>query len=245
MLVTASALSALVQGALRFAVAACLAAFALGLRAAHATPPADTAPGITCARAGLGVEAAICADPGLLALDRRIAVAYARLRAAFGGDDARTFATGQRMWLIERNECSNAAAGSRFRDTRDCLSSRMDERARLLEALQPTHAALAATVDSYRYLEPAYLQRFAERYRDKPVHLFGSLYLAACGKGPSDSLSAQIAYKGHAVSARFAHLDAGEIEFYCSTRPAAWWTGTWTYADGEAYLRVDNPRRLP
>ena len=188
------------------------------------------------------MEAAICAQPALLQADQRIAVAFARLRAAFQGEDAASFVAGQKLWLIERNNCSNAKATGEFPDVDSCLASRMEQRANLLEQLAPTHEALMATVATYRFVEPAYVTRYADAYAGQPVKVAGSLLLDACDGKHATSLDGRIQHKGGSLTTRFARLDPERIEALCHQKPFAWWPGTIQVQHGKPILLVDETR---
>lgn len=223
--------------------AALLAACMLHCSLAAAPAAAADAPaGIACTHAEQGVEAAICAQPALLQADQRIAIAFARLRAAFQGEDAASFIAGQKLWLIERNNCSNAKATGEFPDVDSCLASRMEQRASLLEQLAPTHEALMATVAGYRFVEPAYVSRYADAYAGHQVNVAGSLLLDACDGKHAASLDGRIQHKGGSLTARFAKLDPERIEALCHQKPFAWWPGTIQLEHGKPYLLVSEGR---
>ncbi|WP_426959162.1 lysozyme inhibitor LprI family protein [Muricoccus radiodurans] len=99
---------------------------------ALAAAPAAAQPSFDCRRASGGVEAVICANPALSALDRDLATAYLRVGGQPGVAEA------QRAWIAQRNrDCARPA-----RETpAACLQRLYGER---LAALRP--AAPAATV---------------------------------------------------------------------------------------------------
>lgn len=72
-----------------------------------------------CARSKAGIEATICADPDLAALDREMARLYARAGSEKPGDTLKGL---QRDWLARRNAC--AGAGSPV----ECLKAAYVER---------------------------------------------------------------------------------------------------------------------
>ncbi|SFS14245.1 Uncharacterized conserved protein YecT, DUF1311 family [Dyella sp. OK004] len=218
-------------------------AFALHLLLATLPVAAAEAPaGIACARAGQGVEASICEHPELLEADKRIAVAFGHLRAAFQGEDAASFVAGQKLWLIERNNCTNAKATGEFPDVSSCLANRMEERANLLEHLAPTHEALMTTVASYRFVEPAYVDQFAASYEGHKVKAVGSLLLDACDNRHTASLDGHIQHKGASLPVRFAVLEPVQVEALCHQKPFAWWTGTIQLEHGRPYLLISESR---
>ncbi|MFC4761967.1 lysozyme inhibitor LprI family protein [Dyella koreensis] len=220
-----------------------LVAFALHLLLATLPAIADEAPvGIACARAGQGVEASICEHPELLEADKRIAITFSRLRAAFQGEDAASFVAGQKLWLIERNYCANTKATGEFPDISSCLANRMEERAALLEHLAPTHEALMATVANYRFVEPAYVIRFADAYAGHEVKVVGSLLLDACDGRHAASLDGLIQHRSGSLTARFAQLDQERIEALCHQKPFAWWPGRIQLEHGKPYLLVSESR---
>lgn len=219
------------------------AALALNLSLPTSAVAAGDAPaGIACTHAQPGVEASICASPDLLRADQRIAVAFARLRAAFQGEDAAGFVAGQKFWLVERNNCSNAKVTGEFPDVDSCLARRMEQRANLLEQLAPTHQALMATVASYRFVEPAYVNRYADAYAGHEVKVMGTLLLDACDGHHADSHDGRIQHKSGSLTARLARLDQERLEALCHQRPFAWWPGTIQVQHGKPVLLVSETR---
>ena len=93
------------------------------------------AAGIDCTRAATPVERAICADPGLKALDARLAKSFLRQRSARQGAERKTLLQDQRGWLAARDtRCPTAAP--------DCL--RQDFEARLAELVPDSQRLPAA-----------------------------------------------------------------------------------------------------
>lgn len=87
---------------------------ALLIAALLATAPAAAQPSFDCAGEIGAVEAAICADPRLAALDRRLAARYAQAVAALKKTPGWEAATAdlratQRGWVKGRDECWKAA----------------------------------------------------------------------------------------------------------------------------------------
>ena len=70
--------------------------------------PTSTAPVsvMDCAQAQDPIEALVCEDAGLAALDRQLADVYAQ--ALEHADDKVTLRTGQRVWIKGRNDCGKA-----------------------------------------------------------------------------------------------------------------------------------------
>ena len=68
------------------------------------------AAGIDCTLAATPVERAICADPGLRALDARLSESFLRRHSALQGPKANAFVQDQRDWLAARGtRCPTAA----------------------------------------------------------------------------------------------------------------------------------------
>lgn len=219
------------------------ASLALNLSLPASAVVAGEAPaGIACAHAQPGAEASICAHPDMLHADQRIAIAFARLRGAFQGEDAAGFVAGQKSWLIERNSCSNAKATGEFPDVDSCLARRMEQRANLLEQLAPTHQALMATVASYRFVEPAYVNRYADAYVGHEVKVVGTLLLDACDGHHADSPDGRIQHKSGSLTVRLARLDQERLEALCHQQPFAWWPGTIQVQHGKPVLLVSETR---
>jgi len=80
-------------------------------------PPTITAvsagqPSFDCAKARSWSEVAVCNDPGLAALDRRVAELYRSTKAALDGDHQQSVVRDQRAWLQEREGCKKQADGT-------------------------------------------------------------------------------------------------------------------------------------
>ena len=67
--------------------------------------PSVVRPSFDCSRASSAVEAAICANPQLAALDQRLSQVYAGARARLGTAGRRRLGAAQRAWIRERNSC--------------------------------------------------------------------------------------------------------------------------------------------
>jgi uncharacterized protein len=85
------------------------------------------------------IEAQICADPALSALDRKLAEAYAAASAKAKNEHPPVLKTEQRGWVKGRNDCWKAA------DKRDCIEQayrnrivELQARYRLIEASPAT-----------------------------------------------------------------------------------------------------------
>lgn len=90
------------QAGFRFGVA--LAALALGTAARAEGPSFD------CSKVAAGsVPARVCADPGLAALDRSLAAAYAAARGKAGNERPAMLKAEQRGWVKGRDDCWKAA----------------------------------------------------------------------------------------------------------------------------------------
>ncbi|MGG5812093.1 hypothetical protein [Falsiroseomonas sp. CW058] len=114
-------------------------AAAVALFLVAAALPARAQPSFDCARATAWDERAICADPALAALDRRIAAAW---RARTDGiDDARRQAmlADQRAWLRDRRACNTGTEKPEA-----CLLRQMTQRAQALDAAPADKPAPAA-----------------------------------------------------------------------------------------------------
>ena len=92
-------------------------------------------PSFDCAKASNAVERAICADPGLAALDVEMAALYAAARATVQGGAAEKLVAGQRAWMKRRGRCGGNAA---------CLAAQMGERIAELRQSPATESAALA-----------------------------------------------------------------------------------------------------
>jgi uncharacterized protein len=119
--------------------------FLLLLAAAPAlAQPSLAQPSFDCARAQAWDERAICADPALAALDRRVAAAWGARNAALPEPQRQAMLTDQRAFLRDRRACNTGTEKAEA-----CLARRMTERAAALEAANrggpaPAPAPLAA-----------------------------------------------------------------------------------------------------
>lgn len=119
-----------VPGAQVGAAALLAGLLALGAPAAHA---AADGPSFDCKAARTKVEKAICADPALAALDRRIAAAYQKVMGALDADGKTALRADQRVFV----EARDIQARTRDYD----LKADLDWRARLLESVEITPRA--------------------------------------------------------------------------------------------------------
>ncbi len=101
------------------AALALLALFAVAQQSVVQSSP--DGPGFDCQRARARVEKSLCANPELLALDRRVTQLFAL--ALSHAQDSGDIKRAQRRWLRERDAC----------DTDTCMQSRYEERIAALE----------------------------------------------------------------------------------------------------------------
>jgi uncharacterized protein len=106
-------------------------AFALSLTAA----PQASDPSFSCSRASTPSEHAICADPRLGRLDRRLADRYVAVRRAMTPAQREALTRDQRWFLGARDEWQENHTRGGFRDFDD-LSARMTDRIAFLDQLQ-------------------------------------------------------------------------------------------------------------
>jgi uncharacterized protein len=81
----------------------------------YAAPPQYTAPvrpSFDCAQASKTIERAICADPGLSALDAQVGQLYKKILSMASNADEVT--AGQRSWIASRNSSCEKAPGDKF-----------------------------------------------------------------------------------------------------------------------------------
>ncbi|RYG09291.1 MAG: DUF1311 domain-containing protein [Caulobacteraceae bacterium] len=105
------------------------AAFVLSLT------PQTAGPSFDCARATTLSEHAICADPQLARLDRRMATAYAALRRSLPATAREALTRDQRWFLGAREEWQENSARPGFRDFPD-VAERMRDRIAFLDSVQ-------------------------------------------------------------------------------------------------------------
>ncbi len=111
------------------------------LAAPLAAPPAaaaggDDGPSFACSAARTAAEKAICANPALAALDRRMAAAYAKAMAALDAGGRAALRSDQRFFLEARDIQMTQARPEDYD-----LKGDMQSRAALLEAIDPAARA--------------------------------------------------------------------------------------------------------
>jgi uncharacterized protein len=199
--------------------------FSGGAQAATtASPPVD------CQHTRDSPETTICNDETLRARDRAIAAAYDRLLPRYRGEDRTTFATGQRLWQVEVNDCRNLTDPKLIQT---CIATRFSEREALLAKLEVDPANLATSVADYSLVTPAYLLKFAHQYDGKTVRVSGGIIIEACNAKKKRSLKGHL---DHVLEVRFKSLPENEIEFLCEKNPVSWWAGTVRFDHGQPYL---------
>lgn len=92
----------------RFTLAALAGIAALGSPADSARAAAS-AGSVDCAAASGGIDTAICGDPGLAALDRRLVDVYAAASKVASPEQKNRLFAEQQSWLTDRNRCTGAA----------------------------------------------------------------------------------------------------------------------------------------
>lgn len=102
--------------------------------------PQTSAPSFNCARATTLSEHAICADPALGRLDRRMADRYVAVRRALPAPAREALTRDQRWFIGAREEWQENSTRGGFRDFPD-LADRMSDRAEFLDSLQTRPAA--------------------------------------------------------------------------------------------------------
>lgn len=86
------------------------ATLVLGLVAADDSGrAADDRPSFDCRKARVWAEKAICADPALADLDRRMAQVYREIGSGLAEGERAALSEGQREWVVQRNDCEQAA----------------------------------------------------------------------------------------------------------------------------------------
>ncbi len=92
------------------------------------------AEGIDCNKAQTPVDKAICGDPALQALDKRVATAYGRLLKELDADSAKALRNDQKWFLTTRDNGTGVSKG--VVDKAD-LADSLQYRAKFLEAIVP------------------------------------------------------------------------------------------------------------
>ncbi len=84
----------------------------LAIGAALAAVAVAEGPSFDCTKASSGAEKAICADPGLAALDRKLHAVFTEALAKAKDGMPQVLKTEQRGWIKGRDECWKAQEGS-------------------------------------------------------------------------------------------------------------------------------------
>jgi len=93
----------------RSATAACLRLLTVLCTASAAIATADTTkPTFDCSRVNSDIEALICGDPELAALDHKMDAVFKRAAARQSGADLKALTATQRGWIKGRNDCWKA-----------------------------------------------------------------------------------------------------------------------------------------
>lgn len=88
----------------------------------------QVSPGFDCATASRPIERDICANRGLVALDREMSGLYLARRRQLSGSTANEFISDQRRWLRDRaNECSSGRTSDIVACIRDKTAARIAE----------------------------------------------------------------------------------------------------------------------
>jgi uncharacterized protein len=86
-------------------------------------------PSFNCRRASAKTEFTICNDEQLSQLDNEVSVLYDTVRKSTVGDDRQQLDSGESVWLVERNTCSNNL---------NCIKKHYDDRiSELKQKLSP------------------------------------------------------------------------------------------------------------
>jgi uncharacterized protein len=115
-----------------------------------AAMPLSAQPSFDCARAQAWDERAICADPALAALDRRIATAWGARDAGMPEAQLQAMLAEQRAFLRDRRACNTGQEKAEA-----CLARRMTARAQALEAANRGAAAPAPVPQAAPQAAPA------------------------------------------------------------------------------------------
>jgi uncharacterized protein len=101
----------------------------------------DARPSFDCRRASSDAERAICADPQLARLDRRMAEAYRAVRARLSAPAREALARDQRWFIGARDEWQDNRERAGFRNFDD-IAERMRNRIAFLDSIQTAPTSL-------------------------------------------------------------------------------------------------------
>jgi uncharacterized protein len=196
---------------------------------------------IDCGAVQGNVEKAICGAPQLIATDLRLSDAFARRLGACTGPQRGLLRQTQHFWLRDRNNCANVLEQGDDA-VRQCVADRMAERMAQLDRIG-TSCDLDAVAGQYRFVDPGYLARFAPRYTDREVAVWGSLRLDSCDDAKASRLTGKLSQpsgKGVAFPVRFKAMPELRREWLCNRDPASHWQGTVRREGGKAYLYLSD-----
>jgi uncharacterized protein len=170
-------------------------------------------------------EKYVCDHAELLAQDREMARVYEHLRKHFTGDDRRIFMTGQWSWGNSRLGCFDVRERARYHeDYMSCVRDMYRERLATLKALEADSSLLRTRAADYDYIDPWYLNQFAEQYDGKKINLDGFIGHLDCG-GPLSPVRARIGQDGSWVAAEFESLTYLQLNFLCEKGIGTLWDG--------------------
>lgn len=191
---------------------------------------------IQCARAVYPLYTTIRRHPELLRKDIAVLHAYQKLYGKFRGEKRKLLVAGQRYWFVGLFGCASTPTASRYQDgVHGCAEDKLTSRLHVLNRIAETPGTFMSTVADYDWMEPWYLNEFAQQYGGRHITVSGKVEMETCGASNPDSLDGRIEYEGSSIGIRFSGLSAEQLRFLCKS-PSSGLDGTVRLDHGRPYL---------
>lgn len=200
---------------------------------------------VQCTSATYPLYVQLCRHPELLRKDTAVVRAYEHLSGGFTGEKRVLLATGQRYWFVELFACGSTPTSSRYHDgVYGCAEDKLSGRLHVLRSIANAPDTFMSTVANYTWIEPWYLDLFAQRYVGKHVTVNGKVVMESCNSSDPRSLRGHIELNGSDVGIRFVNLPASQLRFLCKS-PSSQWDGTVRLDGGRPYLIATDVLGVP
>lgn len=200
---------------------------------------------IQCTSATYPLYVQLCRHPELLLKDAAVNRAYEHLSGGFTGEKRVLLATGQRYWFVELFACGSTPTASRYKKgVYGCAEDKLSSRLHVLRSIANAPDTFMSTVANYTWIEPWYLDLFAQRYLGKHVAVNGKVVMESCSSSDPRSISGHIELNGSDVGIRFVNLPASQLRFLCES-PSSQWDGTVRLDGGRPYLIATDVLGVP
>lgn len=200
---------------------------------------------VQCTSATYPLYVRLCRDPELQRKNAAVVRTYEHLSGEFVGEKHVLLATGQRYWFVELFACGSTPVASRYQDgVYGCAEDKLSTRLHVLRSIANAPDTFMSTVANYTWIEPWYLDLFAQRYVGKHVAVSGKVVMESCNGSDPRSLRGHIELNGSDVGIRFVNLPASQLRFLCKS-PSSQWEGTVRLDGGRPYLIATDVLGVP